>query len=74
MIWLLVILLPPVAVLMVGKPMTALLNLLLTLFFWIPGVIHAFLVVKEKKDDKRMEKQIKLQDKLEQERQARSQE
>ncbi len=47
MIYILCVLLPPVAVLIKGKPVQALLNLLLTLLFWIPGVIHSILVVKK---------------------------
>ncbi len=43
--YLLAILLPPVAVLLCGKPFLAILNLLLTLCFWIPGVVHALFVV-----------------------------
>ena len=41
--YLFAILLPPVAVLLCGKPFLAILNLLLTLCFWIPGVVHACL-------------------------------
>jgi uncharacterized membrane protein YqaE (UPF0057 family) len=51
--YLLAILLPPVAVLMCGKPMSALLNLLLTFFIWIPGVIHAFFIVNNFYADRR---------------------
>lgn len=58
MMYLLAILLPPVAVLFSGKPIQALLNLILTIFFWIPGAVHAILVVKDNKDDKRMQKYI----------------
>lgn len=58
--YLLAILFPPLAVLLAGKPIQALMNLGLTLLMWFPGAIHAVLVVKENKDDKRMEKQIKL--------------
>ncbi|MED4600152.1 YqaE/Pmp3 family membrane protein [Paenibacillus validus] len=54
--YLLAILLPPVAVLFCGKPIQALLNFILTCFFWIPGAIHACMVVHERKQDKRMEK------------------
>lgn len=54
--YLLAILLPPVAVLFSGKPIQAILNLILTLIFWVPGAVHAILVVKERKDDKRMKK------------------
>ncbi len=53
MIYLLCIVLPPVAVLMKGKPIQALLNLLLTLCFWVPGIIHAILVVNKADADKR---------------------
>lgn len=60
MMYLLAILLPPVAVLFVGKPFQAILNLILTLFFWLPGAIHAVLLVHEKKADDRMKKQAKL--------------
>ena len=58
--YLLAIILPPVAVLFCGKPFQAILNLLLTCLFWIPGVIHAVLVVKEKKDEKRMFRQARI--------------
>jgi|tagenome__1003787_1003787.scaffolds.fasta_scaffold16880694_1 uncharacterized membrane protein YqaE (UPF0057 family) len=60
MMYLLAILLPPVAVLIAGKPIQALINLVLCFIVWIPGVIHAILVVNEYKADKRMEKQAKL--------------
>ena len=45
MIYLLAILLPPVAVLLVGTRLQALLNLLLTMIGYVPGIIHAILVV-----------------------------
>ncbi len=47
------ILLPPVAVLACGKPFQALINCLLTLFFWFPGMIHAIIVVNSYNADKR---------------------
>ncbi|GGD07070.1 YqaE/Pmp3 family membrane protein [Pontibacillus salipaludis] len=56
MLYLLAILLPPVAVLLVGKPFQAIINLLLTILGVIPGAIHAVLVVKDHKDDKRAQK------------------
>lgn len=37
--------LPPLAVLMCGKPVLAFLNCFLTLLGWLPGVLHALLVV-----------------------------
>lgn len=57
MLYLLAVILPPVAVLFVGKPIQALLNLILTLIGWIPGMIHAILVVNEHKADKRAQRQ-----------------
>jgi uncharacterized membrane protein YqaE (UPF0057 family) len=52
---LLAILLPPVAVLICGKPFQALVNCLLTLCFWIPGMIHAILVVNARNADRRQQ-------------------
>lgn len=52
--YLVAVVLPPLAVLLVGKPVQAILNLILTLFFWLPGALHAILVVSEKKADNRM--------------------
>lgn len=49
MMYLLAIVLPPVAVLICGKPFQAIINFILTLIFWVPGVIHAILVVHDKK-------------------------
>jgi uncharacterized membrane protein YqaE (UPF0057 family) len=56
--YLFAIILPPLAVLLCGKPIQFLLNLLLTLCFWIPGVIHAFAVVGSHKADKRTDKLV----------------
>lgn len=53
MLYLVAILLPPVAVLMAGKPGQALLNIVLTLLFYFPGLIHALLVVNNHYADKR---------------------
>lgn len=58
MMYLLAVVLPPVAVLFSGKPIQAFLNLILTAIFWFPGAIHAILVVKDAKDNKRMEKYL----------------
>ncbi|WP_205092483.1 YqaE/Pmp3 family membrane protein [Thalassobacillus pellis] len=44
--YILAVLLPPLAVLMTGKTFKALLNLILTAIFWLPGAIHAVLVVR----------------------------
>jgi uncharacterized membrane protein YqaE (UPF0057 family) len=49
----LAIVLPPVAVILCGRPIQFALNVLLTLCFWVPGAVHALLVVKDHKDNKR---------------------
>jgi len=67
MLYLLAIILPPLAVLLCGKPITALLNLLLTLLFWIPGVIHAWLVINAHYADKRNDKLIHAMEKQQKE-------
>ena len=59
MLYLLAIILPPVAVLLCGKPMQAVINLVLTLLFWIPGMLHALFVVNSHLADKRNDKLIR---------------
>ena len=56
MLYLLSIIFPPIAVLMTGRPFAALLNFFLCLLGWIPGVIHALLVVNEHKANQRSDK------------------
>jgi uncharacterized membrane protein YqaE (UPF0057 family) len=56
MLYLLAILLPPVAVLFCGKPVQFVLNIILTLCFYLPGMIHAILVVNNHLADKRAER------------------
>jgi uncharacterized membrane protein YqaE (UPF0057 family) len=56
--YLLAVILPPVAVLICGKPIQALLNLILTLLFWIPGLIHAIFVVNGYYADQRTDRVI----------------
>ncbi len=53
MMYLIAILIPPLAVLLCGKPVQFLLNLLLCLFGWVPGMIHAILVVADQKAQER---------------------
>jgi uncharacterized membrane protein YqaE (UPF0057 family) len=57
--YLIAILLPPLAVLLCGKPLQTLLNLVLTCFFWIPGVVHALFIVNETIADERQGRLIK---------------
>jgi len=56
--YLLAIILPPVAVLFCGKPIQAVLNVLLTLCLWVPGIIHACMVVGARNADKRTDKLV----------------
>jgi uncharacterized membrane protein YqaE (UPF0057 family) len=44
---------PPVAVLMTGRTLSFILSLLLTLAGWVPGVVHACLVVNDYEEDRR---------------------
>jgi uncharacterized membrane protein YqaE (UPF0057 family) len=48
------VILPPVAVLLTGRLGSFLLSLLLTLLGWIPGVIHACLVVNDYHQEQRL--------------------
>ena len=45
---------PPIAVLMTGRIASFLLSIILTLLGWIPGVIHACLVVNDYHAEKRV--------------------
>lgn len=54
--YLVAILCPPLAVLFCGKPFQAILNLVLTLLFYVPGLIHALIVVSEVKSNERSKK------------------
>lgn len=47
------VILPPLAVMFRGKPLLSLLNIVLTVLSWVPGVIHALLVVHDHKQDVR---------------------
>ncbi|MCF6136106.1 YqaE/Pmp3 family membrane protein [Pseudalkalibacillus berkeleyi] len=48
MMYLLALLLPPLAVLFSGSKTQTLINIVLTLIGWLPGVIHAFFVIHQK--------------------------
>jgi hypothetical protein len=45
-----------VAVFLCGKPIIGILNIVLTLCFWIPGVVHALFVVHSHLNDKQTQK------------------
>jgi uncharacterized membrane protein YqaE (UPF0057 family) len=52
-LYFLAMVLPPLAVLFTGRKTAAILNIPLTLAGWLPGVLHAVLVVNEHKADQR---------------------
>jgi uncharacterized membrane protein YqaE (UPF0057 family) len=54
MLFFLCVVLPPLAVLLTGRMGSFFLSLLLTLLGWLPGVIHAFFVVSDHKNEKRL--------------------
>jgi uncharacterized membrane protein YqaE (UPF0057 family) len=59
MLYLLAVVLPPLAVLLCGKPFQALLSIPLTLLGWAPGVIHALFVVQNHYADQRSRRLIR---------------
>ena len=54
MLFFLCVLLPPLAVFFTGRIGSFVLSLVLTLFGWLPGVIHAFFVVSDYKSEQRL--------------------
>ena len=54
MLFFLCVVLPPLAVLLTGRIGSFLLSLVLTLCGWLPGVIHAFFVVSDYKNEQRL--------------------
>ncbi len=58
MIYLLAIFLPPLAVLLKGKPISAVINFGLWMLFIIPGIIHAFIVIGQATNKKRHKEQL----------------
>lgn len=57
--YLLAILIPPLAVLLCGKPLLAILNFFLWLCFIVPGIIHALFVVHGYEEDQRNKELIR---------------
>ena len=56
MLFFLCVVFPPLAVLLTGRIGSFCLSLLLTLLGWLPGVIHAFFVVSDYKNEQRLQK------------------
>ena len=53
MLYFLAIILPPLAVFLCCKPIQGILNIILTICGWLPGVVHALFVVNTHLADKR---------------------
>lgn len=58
--WLFAIIFPPMALILCGKPIQAVLNFALCLFFWLPGVAHALLVVFDTRAEQRAAAAVNL--------------
>jgi uncharacterized membrane protein YqaE (UPF0057 family) len=56
--YLFAIILPPVAVFTTGRWVQGLINIVLTIFGWIPGVVHAALIVNDYKAEQRTNRLI----------------
>jgi uncharacterized membrane protein YqaE (UPF0057 family) len=50
MIYLIAVICPPFAALIAGKRKQALINLLLTVLFYVPGLVHAMAVIRKSHD------------------------
>lgn len=57
--YLIALLLPPLAVFLCGRPMQAFFNTLLCLCLWVPGVVHACLIVHTRIEDERAQRIIR---------------
>jgi uncharacterized membrane protein YqaE (UPF0057 family) len=55
MLFFLCVVFPPLAVLLTGRIGSFFLSLLLTLLGWLPGVFHAYFVVSDYKNEKRLQ-------------------
>ncbi len=65
MLYLVAVVLPPLAVLLCGKPFQALLSIVLSLFLYFPGLIHALFVVNKHYADQRQKELISEMRRLE---------
>ena len=60
MLFFLCVIFPPLAVLFTGRIGSFFLSLVLTLLGWLPGVIHAFFVVLDYKNEQRFRRLFQL--------------
>jgi len=59
MLYLVAVILPPLGVLLAGKPFQALINIPLTVLFYVPGLLHAIFVVHNHYADRRTDRIVK---------------
>ena len=59
MLYLVAVILPPLAVLLCRKPFQAILSIVLSLIFYFPGLIHALFVVHNHYADKRHQEMMR---------------
>jgi len=57
MLYVLAVIFPPVSLLMIGKPLKALINLVLWCCFIIPAIIHAMFVIDDYREKKYLEQE-----------------
>ncbi|KIL52114.1 YqaE/Pmp3 family membrane protein [Jeotgalibacillus soli] len=59
MLYILAIIFPPLAVLFTGKFGHFLLNIVLTFLGYIPGLIHAIIIIRDQKQKKEIKKMLR---------------
>jgi len=59
LLYLVAVVLPPLAVLLCGRPLQAILSVVLTSFLYFPGVIHALFVVNKHYADQRHQEMLR---------------
>jgi uncharacterized membrane protein YqaE (UPF0057 family) len=59
MLYVLAIIFPPLALLFIGRPGHALLNIPLCFLAWIPGIVHAFVVLNNHYAEQRDQRMLK---------------
>lgn len=61
MLYILAVVLPPLAVVLAGKPQKFLTSLILTILFWVPGIIHAWIAINRANGERRDHRLLKAQ-------------
>ena len=61
MLYILAVILPPLAVILAGRPQKFLTSLVLTILFWVPGIVHAWVTISRANRDRHDKKLLKAQ-------------